>query len=289
MLWEQKLFSKFRYELKSTVGETTGIISNHIFTFAEMEKLKAILIDDEERARNTMRKLLADYCPVVELVAEAANVPDGVLSINQLRPQLVFLDIEMPDYNGFELLSFFRDVDFEIVFVTAYNDYALKAFEVSAIDYLLKPVDIDKLKASVTKVQQKLKFFDMQPRLDLLKESFSSQQFNKIALPVSDGLLFVDVAEIELLEADAAYTLVFLKNGSSILVSKKLKFFEDVLSSRPNYFRCHRSHMVNINFLKKYGKGEGSLLLDNGRTIYVSRERKADFEQLLKDNNLTVG
>ena len=102
-------------------------------------------------------------------------------------------------------------------------------------------------------------------------------------------MLFVDVTEIELLEADEAYTHVFLKNGSSVLVSKKLKFFEEVLSSRPNYFRCHRSHIVNINFLKKYGKGEGSLLLENGKTIYVARERKADFEQLLKDNKITVG
>lgn len=253
------------------------------------QKIKAILIDDEERARNTLKKLLADFCPEVEIVAEAANVPDGVLVINQHRPQLVFLDIEMPDYNGFELLSFFRDVDFEIIFVTAYNDYALKAFEVSAIDYLLKPVDIDKLKLSVTKVQQKLKFFDMQPRLDLLKESFRTEQFSKIALPVADGLLFVDVTEIELLEADEAYTHVFLKNGSSVLVSKKIKFFEEVLSSRPNYFRCHRSHIVNINFLKKYGKGEGSLLLENGKTIYVARERKADFEQLLRDNKIIVG
>ncbi len=253
------------------------------------QKIKAILIDDEERARNTLKKLLADFCPEVEIVAEAANVPDGVLVINQHRPQLVFLDIEMPDYSGFELLSFFRDVDFEIIFVTAYNDYALKAFEVSAIDYLLKPVDIDKLKLSVTKVQQKLKFFDMQPRLNLLKESFRTEQFSKIALPVADGLLFVDVTEIELLEADEAYTHVFLKNGSSVLVSKKLKFVEEVLSSRPNYFRCHRSHIVNINFLKKYGKGEGSLLLENGKTISVARERKADFEQLLKDNKITVG
>ncbi len=253
------------------------------------EKIKAILIDDEERARNTLKKLLADFCPEVEIVAEAANVPDGVLVINQHRPQLVFLDIEMPDYSGFELLSFFRDVDFEIIFVTAYNDYALKAFEVSAIDYLLKPVDIDKLKLSVTKVQQKLKFFDMQPRLDLLKESFRTEQFSKIALPVADGLLFVDVNEIELLEADEAYTHVFLKNGSSVLVSKKLKFFEEVLSSRPYFYRCHRSHIVNINFLKKYGKGESSLLLENGKTIYVARERKAEFEALLKDNKITVG
>lgn len=251
--------------------------------------IKAIIIDDEERARRTLEALLKDYCPQVEIIDACANVPEGVLSINKNKPNLVFLDIEMPEYNGFELLNFFRDVDFEIIFVTAYNDYALKAFEVSAVDYVLKPVDIDKLKNAVTKAEQKLSSFDMQSRLDVLKENFGSNQFNKIALPVADGLLFVDVNEIMMLEADGAYTHVWLKNGSSLLVSKKLKFFEDVLENRKNFYRSHRSYLVNINFLKKYNKGEGSLLLENGKTIQIARERKQEFEQQLKDLKLTVG
>src|SRR5262249_48276648 len=142
----------------------------------------------------------------VEVVAQCENVPAGVLAINQHKPQLVFLDIEMPEYNGFELLGFFRDVDFEIIFVTGYNEYALKAFEVSAVDYLLKPVEIEKLKRAVSKVEQKLKQGNMPYRLDILRDSFRSQQFQKIALPMSDGLIFVDVSEIMLLEADGAYT-----------------------------------------------------------------------------------
>lgn len=251
--------------------------------------IKAIIIDDEERARKTLQTLLKEYCSEVEIIDTCSNVPDGVLSINKNKPNLVFLDIEMPEYNGFELLNFFRDVDFEIIFVTAYNDYALKAFEVSAVDYILKPVDIDKLKSAVSKVEQKLRNFDMSSRLELLKENFSAEKFNKIALPVADGLLFVTVNEIMLLEADGAYTHVWLKNGSSILVSKKLKFFEDTLEGRENFFRSHRSYMVNINFLKKYNKGENALLLENGKTIIISRERKQEFEQQLKDNKLTVG
>ena len=258
-------------------------------TFVNMNLIKAIIIDDEERARSTLQKLLNDYCPGIEIISLASNVPEGVLAINKLRPQLVFLDIEMPEYNGFELLSFFRDIDFEIIFVTAYNDYALKAFEVSAVDYILKPIEIDKLKSAVEKASNKLGTFDMKNRLDVLKDSFKTEQFNKIALPVADGLLFVETSDIAYLEADGAYTEVWLKNGSKILVSKKLKFFEEVLDKRPNFFRSHRSYIVNINFIKKYNKADNALTLDNGKTIIISRERKNEFEQQLKNNNITVG
>ncbi len=251
--------------------------------------MKAIIIDDEERARTALSSLLFEYCKNVEVIDTCSNVPDGVLAINKLRPDLVFLDIEMPEYNGFELLSFFREVDFEIIFVTAYNDYALKAFEVSAVDYVLKPVDIDKLKNAVEKAEKKLNGFDMQVRLDVLKESFKTEQFNKIALPVSDGLLFVDTSEIVYLEADGAYTEVWLNNGSKIVVSKKIKFFEDVLDKRPNFFRSHRSYIVNINFIKKYNRSDNALTLDNSKTIIISRDRKAEFELQLKNNNLTIG
>lgn len=254
-----------------------------------MNSIRAIIIDDEERARSSLSQLINQFCPSIELVGMYSNVPDGVIAINKEKPQLVFLDIEMPEYSGFELLNFFRDVDFEIIFVTAYNEYALKAFEVSAIDYVLKPVDIDKLKSAVEKVEKKLAGFDMQTRLDLLKDTFKTEQFNKIALPVSDGLLFVETTEIMYLEADGAYTEVWLKNGSKIVVSKKLKFFEDVLDKRPNFFRSHRSYIVNINFIKRYNRSENSLVLDNGKTIVVSREKKPEFEQQLKANNITVG
>lgn len=251
--------------------------------------INAIIIDDEERARDSLRTLLTSYCPNVNIVSQCANVPEAVLAINQKRPHLVFLDIEMPEYSGFELLSFFREVDFEIIFVTAYNEYALKAFEVSAIDYVLKPVDIDKLKSAVEKAEKKLSGYDMQSRLDVLKESFKTEQFNKIALPVSDGLLFIETSEIVYLEADGAYTEVWLKNGSKILVSKKIKFFEEVLDKRANFFRSHRSFIVNVNFINKYLKSDSALTLDNGKTIIVSRDRKNEFEQFLKINNLTIG
>lgn len=254
-----------------------------------MQKIKSIIIDDEERARNSLRILLQQFCANVDVIESCKNVPDGVLAINKHRPDLVFLDIEMPEYNGFELLSFFRDVDFEIIFVTAFNEYALKAFEVSAIDYLLKPVDIDKLKAAVDKAVKKLSGSGMQEKLEVLKETFKTNAFNKIALPMADGLHFVNTADIVCLEADGAYTNVWLNNGSKIVVSKKLKFFEEVLSDKACFFRSHRSFIVNINFIKKYSKAENILTLDNGKALLISRDRKADFEQQLKDNNLSVG
>lgn len=253
-----------------------------------MDKIKAIIIDDEERARNTLSTLLREYCPNIEITAQCANIPEGVLNINQKRPQLVFLDIEMPEYNGFELLSFFRDIDFQIIFVTAYNEYALRAFEVSAVDYLLKPVDIDKLKLAVDKASKRIGTDTSAQHVAALKDSFKNGQFNKIALPVSEGLLFIEVPDIVFLEAEGAYTNVWLKNGSKILVSKKIKFFEEILDQRPNFFRSHRSFIVNINYLKKYSKTDSSLLLDNEKVVYISRERKAEFEEQLRLNKVSL-
>ncbi|TNE81485.1 MAG: response regulator transcription factor [Bacteroidetes bacterium] len=254
-----------------------------------MPPIHAILIDDEDRAINSLSVLLEQYCPDISVVATCNSVPEGILAINRLRPQLVFLDIEMPEYNGFELLNFFRDVDFEIIFVTAYNDYALRAFEVSAIDYLLKPVDIDKLKHAVDKAKQRLSSSDMQQRLDVLNEAVQTKRFAKIALPMADGLQFIETAKIIYLEADGAYTHVWLPNDNRILVSKKLKFFEEVLQDNPRFFRSHRSFIVNIDYITKYSKTENLISLDNGKTILISRERKGDFEQQLKDNKLVIG
>ncbi|MBC7863228.1 MAG: response regulator transcription factor, partial [Bacteroidia bacterium] len=184
--------------------------------------------------------------------------------------------------------NFFREIDFEIVFVTAYSEFAIRAFEVSAIDYILKPVEIGALQKAVEKVKEKKFRNSLQQRLELLKETYTGDEIKKIALPMSDGLLFIEITDIVLLEADGAYTTVFLKNGSKILVSKKLKFFEDILINRPGFFRPHRSHLININFIKKYIRGENEILMDNQASVSLSRERKQDFEALLKELRLSV-
>jgi two-component system, LytTR family, response regulator len=250
--------------------------------------LKAIIIDDEENARITLAALLRDYVPDVEIVAQCVNVPEGVLAINKHNPDLVFLDIEMPEYNGFELIGFFKEITFEIVFVTAYSQYAIRAFEVSAVDYLLKPVEIENLKSAVARVNEKRKNSSIMQRLDLMQQVYRGGEIHKIALPMSDGLLFVEVNRIVLFEADRAYTDIFLNDGSKITVSKAMRTFEEILSNRPYIFRPHRSYLININCIKKYNRGDATIVMDNNRLVAISRERKSEFELLLKDLGLAL-
>lgn len=247
-----------------------------------------MIIDDEERARNSLSAAIQSFCPGVEIIGQASNVLEGVALIKELQPELVFLDIEMPEYNGFELFQFLPEINFDIIFVTAYSQYAIRAFEVSAMDYLLKPIDVTALQKAVDKVKQKQSHTTVQKRLEVLKDSFINEEIKKISLPMADGLLFVEVKDIVCLEADGAYTYVCLQNGSRILVSKKIKFFEDVLSGRPNFFRPHRSYMININFIRKYTRAESTILMDNNAQIAISRDLKSQFEALLKEYRLTV-
>ncbi len=245
--------------------------------------MKAILVDDEERARRSLETLLGTHCPEVKILEQCANVPKAVLAIKQHQPDVVFLDIEMPEFSGFELMNFFDTVDFEIVFVTAYSEYAVQAFECSAVDYVLKPVQVDKLKAAVEKVKARRNSHNMKQRLEILQQNFQGDEFSRIAVPVSDGLLFVEVGNITQLQAEGAYTHVFLADGSKLLVSKKLKFFEDLLMRRKNFFRIHRSHLINLNFVKKYSRLESFIEMDNGIAMPVSKERKKEFEDSFRD------
>ncbi len=248
--------------------------------------IKAVMIDDEAGARQALKALLNNYCPEVEICAECSSVPDGVLAINKNSPDVVFLDIEMPEYNGFELLDFFKKIDFEVVFVTAYSQYAIKAFEVSAVDYLLKPVNAENLKSAVEKVSQRKAQSSMMERLELMKSSYRNEELRKIALPMSDGLLFVEINDVVLFEADRVYTTVFLSNGSKVTVSKPMRTFEDILTDRVNFYRPHRSFLVNLNFIKKYNRGESVMILDNGINVTISRDKKQEFESLLKELRL---
>lgn len=253
-----------------------------------METLKAIIIDDEERARKTLSTLIREYVPEITVADMASNVPDGVLSINKHKPDVVFLDIEMPDYNGFELLNFFREIDFDIVFVTAYSEYALRAFEVSATDYILKPVEVDSIRATLEKIKNRNHRHGIKQKLELLKETVSSDEIKKIALPMGDGLLFVETAKIILIEADGAYSSVHINDGSTLVVSKNLKFFEDILENKKNFYRPHRSHLINLNYIKKYHRGENNIIMDNQTSVSISRDKKNEFEGLLRDLHLSV-
>lgn len=233
---------------------------------------KAIIIDDEEMARVLLHQMLVEYCPQVETVGVCADLPEGVKAIRRHKPDLVFLDIEMPGYSGLELLEFFNEdeVDFSIVFVTAYNNYAIQAFKLSAVDYLLKPIEIDDL-------IQAIKLFEQNRRsinLDVLKHNLKPNSVKKIALSTLNQIYFVKLDDIMFLKADGAYTKVYLNDGKEILVSKGLKTFETVLLENEDFDRCHKSYIVNLTYVTQYLKANGgSLLVDNKHEIDVSPQK----------------
>jgi two-component system LytT family response regulator len=245
--------------------------------------LRGIIIDDEARARSVLATLIKENVPDIEIVDTADDVPNGVISINKYKPDVVFLDVEMPNYNGFQLLDFFENINFNIVFTTAYSDYALQAFQVSAIDYLLKPIQIEQLLKAVEKLKSHAKTQNNE-KFQTLKTNLGEKGVQKLALPVSNGLRFVPLEEIIYLEADGAYTNFMLRDGSKIVVSKKIKEFEDALSPDKKFFRPHRSYIVNLNSIKQYIKSDGGyLIMDNGDNVSLSREMKDAFLEVMGD------
>ncbi len=248
--------------------------------------LKAIIVDDESGARAILQNFLETYCQDVEVVALCASVPEAVIAINSHEPDLVFLDIEMPEFNGFELIKFFKEITFDIVFVTAYSEYALRAFEISALDYLLKPVEIEALQAAVEKAKARKEKDQLLKQLHLLNDVMRGEEFKRIAVPMSDGTLFIEVDDIVMFHADGAYTQIHLKDKKTILVSKPLRVFDDLLQQRPQFFRSHRSFLINLNFIEKYAKGEGDIFLLGNRQAMLARDRKSEFESVLKENKL---
>ena len=206
--------------------------------------MKAIIIDDEPKARSMLTNLIKSHIKVVEIVAEAENVKEAVKYINKYQPELIFLDIEMPNENGFALFDYFDKPTFATIFCTAYSEYALKAFEVSAVDYLLKPLSLSKLKDAVEKAIKSSGQARISQKIDVLRENITVKQLQKIALPLADGLSFVLVDDIMYFEADGSYTHVITKN-EKYLVSKKLKEFDELLDADERFFRVHRSYLIN--------------------------------------------
>ncbi len=234
--------------------------------------MKAIIVDDEPRARRILEELLREYCPEVEVLTTADDVPNAVKAIQKHKPDIIFLDIEMPQYTGFQLFEFFEDIDFEVIFTTAYREYALQAFQVEASDYLLKPIQIELLMQAVQKVQKRIE--------SKKNPTQNAPTINKITVPIAEGLLFLEPNEILTLKAEGSYTNVCLSSGKKVLVSKNIKFFEDILLKQPLFFRPHRSHIINLNFVKQYLRQDGGIIvMENGEEITLSRDRKDEFLQ----------
>lgn len=237
--------------------------------------IKAILIDDEKHCRETLSIQLERYCPEIQLVAQCSSAIEGLQAINQYQPEVVFLDVEMPRMNGFEMLQKLSPIEFDVIFTTGYDAYAIKAIRFSALDYLLKPIDKDELKKAVAKIHHKSNH-NLTQQLDVLLEKLSNKQglLQKIALPTLDGFELVPLENILHCESDSNYTHVMLKNGRKVLVSRTLKEIEELLEGHP-FLRIHHSHLINLNEIVRYVRGEGGyVIMSDNTSITVSRSRK---------------
>lgn len=246
--------------------------------------MNILVIDDEIKARSLLKNLIQSSSFEIDNIYEAEDLSSGVSVIKKESPKLVFLDIEMPNEQGTEIFKYFdeNEVDFELVFTTAYSEYALQAFEMNAVDYLLKPIRPKRLKEVIERVQKSFKKEDIQMRLEELKCTLKTNNFKKIGLPVQDGFQFVPLEEIVHLEADGMYTKVKKKDGKSIMVSKPLRFFQHLLDSKTTFYRPHRSHIVNLTFLKQYVRKDGSyIVMENEDIVPVSKDKKEEFLELV--------
>jgi two-component system LytT family response regulator len=236
--------------------------------------LKAIIIDDEPYCCETITTLLEDNNEV-EIVAVCYNAADAQLAIKKYSPDLIFLDVEMPKMNGFEMLEQLPFVNFEIIFTTSYDQYALKAIRFSAIDYLLKPVDSEELQKAIQKViQRNQKPIAQQLEILMQKIHQPSTPISKIAMPTMEGLQMIPVDSIISCESDSNYTILLLKNNKKIIVSRTLKEIEELLEEH-SFVRVHRCYLANLNEVEKYVKGEGGyLVMSDGTSIDVARNRK---------------
>jgi two-component system LytT family response regulator len=248
--------------------------------------MKAIIIDDERKARNVLRILVEENCPKIIQIFQAENLLEGVELIKKEKPTIVFLDIEMPEHSGLEILNFLEKeaLNFEIIFTTAYSEYAIQAFQLAAIDYLLKPIRPTQVKEAVDKAINFIGKSQINDKLDELKKSLASNSFSKIGLPYADGIKFVDFKTIIMLEADGMYTKVSINNEKTILVSKPLKFFTEILQKTNLFFKPHRSYYINLSCIKAYIKKDGGyIVMDNEKTVSLSKDKKEDFLYIMQN------
>ena len=246
--------------------------------------IRTIVIDDENKARETIVNMLDMYCKDVEVVAEAHDVQSGYDAIRKHAPELVLLDIKMPDGTGFDLLRKFLNFDFQVIFITAYEEFAIRAFKFSALDYLLKPIGPDELIGAVQKAQDKLNSDNLTVKIRTLFENIDhlSNREKKIVLKTSSNVHVINLYEIIRCQSDKNYTHFYTSEGDKIVVSKTLKEYDELLRSY-GFFRVHQSHLINLSYVKRFEKSEGGYLVmkDNSK-VPVSFRKKDDLMKLFK-------
>jgi two-component system, LytTR family, response regulator len=251
-----------------------------------MDKIKTILVDDEEHNRQLLKQMLAKYCPQIEVIAESENANDAFIQVTDLNPDLVFLDIKMPEKSGFQFLRMFTEIEFMIIFVTGYDEFSLRAFEFNALDYILKPIDYTKLQIAVERVS----------KLHLLKQTAvlykqaqqldgGTSNFKKIAVHTADSVVFVDISDIKYLEAASSYCKIVLNTNKTLMTSKLLGDYENLFSIYSSFMRISKSHIINLDYIHSYSKGlDCEIKLNDTEMVFeVSRRRKTEVVAKLKE------
>ena len=246
-----------------------------------MDTIRAIIVDDESDARDVLCSLLSMSKFHISVIASCSNVPDAVMAINKHKPDVVFLDIQMPNYAGYEIVNFFDEINFEIVFVTAYDKYAIKAFELSAIDYLVKPVSRDRLNGTLQRLSREVENNNAIEQYKVLLERINNKEIEKIVIPLSSGKKIIPLKEIICIKGEGSYTTLFLNESKRLTVSKNLKYFENILPS-DSFFRSQKSWMVNLNEVKSFNLSKGNLLMRNEVMAKLSINRIEAFNSKIQ-------
>jgi two-component system LytT family response regulator len=243
-----------------------------------VKKLKTLIVDDEPDAVNFIHTIIDEYCPKLEVIATANSIKEAAAIITEKQPELVFLDVEMPHGSGFDLLVQFPKKTFDVIFITAFNHYAIRAIKFSAVDYILKPINISEFIEAVEKVIEKRTSAAGQGgNFDALLENIRSSLPSKLAIPASDGMEYLNTKDIIRIEADRSYCWFYLTDKRKLLVSKNLKEYQELLNDR-NFFRSHNSHLINLEHVKKYIRHEGgSIQMADGSYVPISRTKRDVF------------
>lgn len=245
--------------------------------------LKCIIVDDEFKSRESLKTIIEKFCENLSVLKVCQNGDEAIEAIHSGKPDIVFMDIQLHKETGFEILERLDKIEFELIFTTAYSEFAIKAFKFSAIDYLLKPIDINDLKVAIEKARKRITG-NIAERIAQLGQNLKSNTFknSRLAIPATDGLVFVNVDEIIYCEATGNYTNIHMDDGRKFVVSRTLKEYEDLLEGH-DFFRIHNSFLINLNSLKKYIRGEGGqVVMSNNQTLDVSKAKKKSFLEKIK-------